>query len=170
MMNFTNHEVRLEHLNTRTENHGDEERLALDLKISFDLPNKSLDMLSPTLRKSLYDADETEDMVDADHTPHLRNPALGRLKWAGKWSPVLFVFLDPDEDEENDLSFHDAKLHKVSVLPQDGGTCSYEATVSVYPEDGSIGGALMDMLHAPGTRGTLEVSDEALAGEGDDDD
>ncbi|MGF6957965.1 hypothetical protein [Paraburkholderia youngii] len=170
MMNFENHEVMLEHINTRMERHGDEEVLALDLKITFDLPNSSLDQLSGTLRRSLYDADDTTDMIDPDITPHLRNPQLGTLKWAGKYSPVLFVFHDGQSDDD-DLRFADAKLDKISVLPQDGGTCSYTARVQVYPADSDDTARIVDLLHQPNTRGTLEASDEALEGsDGIDDD
>jgi hypothetical protein len=171
MMNFTDHALRLEHINTRTENHGEDERLCLDLKISFDLPNNSLDTLSPTLRRSLYDAADTPDMIDPDATPHLRNPQLGTLHWSGKWSPVVFMFRDGDsDDEDEDLRFTDAKLDKVSVLPQDGGTCHYTARVQVYPEDGDEGGRILDLLHAPGVRGTLEVTEDSQAGDAGDGD
>lgn len=168
MMNFSNHEITLAHINTRMENFGDDERLALDLKIEFDLPNKSLDMLSPTLRDALYEADDTIDMHDADNTPNLRNPQLGVLKWAGKYSPVLFVFHD-DDNEDDDLRFTDAKLDKISFEAQDGGTCSYTVRIQVHPDGGEGAGRISDLLHKPGVRGTLEASDEALSGNGDGD-
>ena len=169
MMNFENHEIMLDHVNTRMEKHGDVEVLTFDLKIKFDLPNKSLDRLSPRLRGSLYDADDTQDMIDGDNTPHLRHPQLGILRWAGKWSPVLFVFHD-GESEGDDLSFHDAKLDRIAVDPKDGGTCSYTVRIQVHPETSDVGARILDLIHAPDTRGTLEVSDEALAGSDDDDD
>lgn len=169
MMNFENHEVMLQHINTRMENHGDDEVLALDLKITFDLPNRSLDMLSPTLRGSLYDPDDTADMMDPDNTPNLRNPQLGVLKWAGKYSPVLFVFHDGD-DEDDDLRFSDAKLDRIVFEAQDGGTVGYTVRVQVHPDGGEVAGRISDLLHKPGVRGTLEASDEALEGNGNGDD
>lgn len=168
-MNFTNHEVMLQHINTRMQQHGDDEVLMLDLKISFDLPNRSLDQLSPTLRTSLYDPDDTVDMHDADSTPNLRNPQLGLLRWAGKYSPVLFVFHDGDTAAD-DLKFADAKLDKITVLPQDGGTCTYTARLQVCPEDSEQTARVVDLLHSANARGSLEASDEALEGGGDDDD
>jgi hypothetical protein len=167
MMNFTNHEVMLQHINTRMEQHGDDEVLTLDLKITFDLPNRSLDQLSPTLRTSLYDPDDTEDLVEPDNTPNLRNPQLGLLRWAGKYSPVLFVFHDGDSDDD-DLRFSDAKLDKITFMAQDGGTCSYTARIQVRPEDSEQTARIVDLLHKADTRGTLEASDDALEG-GDDD-
>jgi hypothetical protein len=169
MMNFTNHAVMLQHINTRMENHGDDEVLTLDLKVTFDLPNKSLDMLSPSLRDALYEADDTIDMHDADNTPNLRNPQLGVLRWAGKYSPVLFVFHDGDDDD-NDLRFSEAKLDRIQVDAQDGGTCGYTVRIRVHPEDGEQTARIVDLLHQPDVRGTLEASEEALQGNGSDDD
>ncbi|MBC8722102.1 hypothetical protein F6X37_11005 [Paraburkholderia sp. 31.1] len=168
MMNFTSHEIMLEHINTRTEHHGDDEVLTLDLKITFDLPNTSLDQLSPTLRSSLYDRDDTGDMIDPDNMPNLRNPQLGLLRWTGKWSPVLFVF-DATDDEDDDLRFHDAKLDRLTFLAKHGGTCSYSARIQVHPEDTDISARILNRLHAPDARGTLEASDEALNGSDGDD-
>jgi hypothetical protein len=169
MMNFSNHEITLAHINTRMETHGDDEVLTLDLKITFDLPNRSLDMLSPTLRPSLYDPDDTVDLVDDDNTPNLRNPQLGLLKWAGKYSPVLFVFHD-GESEDDDLRFSDAKLDRIVFDAQDGGTVGYTVRIQVHPDGGEVAGRISDLLHKPDVRGTLEASDEALSGNGDGDD
>ena len=81
MITFENHPVRLEHINTRMERHGDDDEvLTMDLKLTADLPNTSLDEMSPTLRRSLYDPDEDGDILDPDNTPNLRNPQLGTLR------------------------------------------------------------------------------------------
>jgi hypothetical protein len=160
-MNFVQHEIVLAHANLRMEFIGDEERLALDLKVTFDLPNRSLDMLSPTLRRSLYDADDSVDLVDDDNTPNLRNPQLGTLKWAGKYSPVAFTF----HDDDSDLRFADAKMDKILLHAQDGGTVSYTVRIQVYPEDSEVTASVVDLLHKPGVYGTLEASDEALQGD-----
>jgi hypothetical protein len=159
MMNFTNHEVMLQHINTRMENHGDDEVLTLDLKITADLQNRTLDQLSATLRRSLYDADGTEDLVDPDHTPHLRNPQLGKLHWAGKFSPVGFTFMDPDHDD--DLHFYDAKLDRIGFLPKEGGTCAFEWRLQVHPGDAKVSAHVLSLLHRPDVRGTLDVPDDA---------
>ncbi|APA88501.1 hypothetical protein BJG93_24440 [Paraburkholderia sprentiae WSM5005] len=93
--------------------------LALDLKITTDLPNTSLDRLSPTLRRSLYDADGTNDLIDPDNTPHLRNPQLGTLHWSGSF-PADLTFRDSGHDD--DLPFIDAKLDRITFVPKAGGT------------------------------------------------
>ncbi len=56
MLDFQRHPVKIAHINVRTETHGDEEVTAVDLKLTFDVPNFVLDKLSPTLRPSLYEA------------------------------------------------------------------------------------------------------------------
>lgn len=168
MMNFTDHEVLLQHINTRMEQHGDDEVLTLDLKITADLPNKVLDQLSATLRRSLYDADATRDLIDPDNTPHLRNPQLGKLRWAGKFSPVGFTFMDPDNAADN-LHFCDAKLDRIGILPKEGGTCECEWRLQVHPEDETVSAHVLSLLHRPDVRGTLEVADDTLQGDDDGD-
>ncbi|MFL9998745.1 hypothetical protein PQR34_45345 [Paraburkholderia sediminicola] len=157
MMNFENHPVRVEHINTRTEYHGDDEVLALDVKITTDLPNTSLDRLSPTLRRSLYDADDTPDIINPDHTPRLRNPELGTLHWAGSFTASV-TFRDPGHDD--DLSFLEVKIDKVTFLPRDGGTIACTFRVKVYPEDEQVSARVLALLHLPDVRGTLEVFEE----------
>jgi hypothetical protein len=162
MMDFENHPVRVEHINTRTEYHGDDEVLTLDLKIATDLPNTSLDRLSPTLRRSLYDADGAYDLIDPDHTPHLKNPELGTLHWSGSF-PASMTFRDGDHDE--DLPFIGVKVDKVTFAPMDGGTVPYTFRVKVYPEDEQVSARVLALLHLPDVRGTLEVLEWAAAGE-----
>ncbi|WP_434110454.1 hypothetical protein [Paraburkholderia caffeinilytica] len=157
MMTFENQPVRVEHINTRTEYHGDDEVLALDLIITTDLPNTSLDRLSSTLRRSLYDADGTGDLVDPDHTPRLRNPQLGTLHWSGSF-PADFTFSDSDHDD--DLPFTDAKLDRIRFVPREGGTVAYTFRVKVYPGDEQVSARVLSLLHRPGVRGTLDVFEE----------
>ena len=167
-VNFTGYEVMLPHINTRMEQHGDDEVLTLDLKITADLPNKVLDQLSATLRRSLYDADGTGDLIDPDNTPHLRNPQLGKLHWAGEFSPVGFTFIDPDSAAD-DLRFHDAKLDRIGILPKEGGTCEFDWRLQVHPEDETVSAHVLSLLHRPDVRGTMEVSSDALQDDEDRD-
>lgn len=70
----------------------------------------------------------------------------------------------------NDLRFSEAKLDRIQVDAQDGGTCGYTVRVRVHPEDGEQTARIVDLLHQPDVRGTLEASEEALQGSGDEDD
>ncbi|CAE6959013.1 hypothetical protein [Paraburkholderia domus] len=160
MMNFTDHEVMLQHVNTRIEFHGEEERLALDLTIKADLPNTALDEMSPTLRRSLYDADRQTDIVDPDSTPVLRNPQLGTLRWSGRFAPVRFALRDADEDDEDrDLHFVDARMDRVRFQPKEGGTCSFVWHVHVYPDDEATTAHTVYFLRRPNTLGTIVAPD-----------
>ncbi|MBB5411661.1 hypothetical protein HDG34_005622 [Paraburkholderia sp. HC6.4b] len=159
MMRFENHPVRLEHINTRVEFHGEEERLALDLTIKADLPNTALDDMSPTLRSSLYEADRQPDIVDPDSTPVLRNPQLGTLHWAGKFAGVKLALRDEDRDGLGDLRFVDARLDRVHFQPKDGGTCSFIWHIHVYPDDEATTAHTVYFLRRPHTLGTMNVPD-----------
>ncbi|MFM0393744.1 hypothetical protein [Paraburkholderia phytofirmans] len=160
MMNFTNQEVTVQHINTRVEFHGEEERLALDLTIKADLPNTALDDLSPTLRRSLYDADRQADIVDPDSTPLLRNPQLGTLRWAGRFNGVKLGLRDAEADDRlRDLHFVDARMDRVRFQPKEGGTCSFVWHVHVYPDDEAATAHTVYFLRRPHTLGTINVPD-----------
>jgi hypothetical protein len=116
MLDFQRHPVKIAHINVRTEMHGDEEVTAVDLKLTFDVPNLVLDKLSPTLRPSLYEAANDPDMLgpDAMHLPHLKNPELGTLRWAGEYEPVsLHLHTSPSVTQQSFFRRRCARPHGI---------------------------------------------------------
>ncbi|HEX7937028.1 MAG TPA: hypothetical protein VF573_28680 [Paraburkholderia sp.] len=158
MISFADHPVTLQHINTRVEFHGEEERVALDLTLKADLPNTTLDEISPTLRRSLYDADRQADIVDPDNTPILRNPQLGTLRWAGRFAGVKLSLRDGDDEQMHDLQYADARMDRVRFCPKEGGTCSYVWHVHVLPDDSAFAQTVY-FLRRPNTLGTMSVPD-----------
>lgn len=159
MITFENHPVRLEHINTRMERHGDDDEvLTMDLKLTADLPNTSLDEMSPTLRRSLYDPDEDGDILDPDNTPNLRNPQLGTLRWSIKVERVWFSFVDPDEQEAL-VAFSEAKFGRQVFTPKEGSTVTHTWRLQVHPQDKDVGARILSYLHRPDLRGMLLKAD-----------
>ncbi|MDR8397480.1 MULTISPECIES: hypothetical protein [Paraburkholderia] len=82
-----------------------------------------LDKLSPSLRASLCEAANDPDMLGPDRTnlPHLKNPQLGTLRWAGEYEPVS-PHLHTGAKPQDDLLFTEANFGKIAFVLKEGGT------------------------------------------------
>ncbi|WP_233866751.1 hypothetical protein [Paraburkholderia adhaesiva] len=135
MLALKRHTVKIAHLNLRTEKHGDKDVNALDIKITFDVPNGRLDDLAGGLRASLYEQSGKPDLLgpDKNHLTHLRFPQLGKVKWGGAWSPVGFHLHVGNGRGKGDLLFVQSKFDQVELTPKEGGTCTCVARAQVLP-------------------------------------
>jgi hypothetical protein len=123
MFNLIKENVKLSNVNARTEPHGDEDVLAVDLSLEFETANAVLLKFSPTLRDALYTQDPgaTRDMINPEHAPCLRNPQMGEIKWALEMPYVRFsIFADGTNDEE--IIFSEAKCNKFHFICKEGGS------------------------------------------------
>jgi hypothetical protein len=78
--------VRLEHLNIRTEKHGEDDVTALDLKLTHESSNEFLNVFAPGLQKALCyrsTASQAQGSIEGVETllPDLRFLHLGPLTW-----------------------------------------------------------------------------------------
>jgi len=126
MIEFKRHPVKVEHVNPRVELHGDERHTALDLKLTADLPNSALDALSPTLRASLFADDLLGDAVV------LKNPELGStFPWDAPDVKGVSITLHLGSRARDDFTLSGAKLTKIRLKPQNGGTFGYTFTLQL---------------------------------------
>lgn len=148
MLDFQRQAVNIAHINVRTEMHGDEEVTAVDLRLTFDVPNLVLDKLSPTLRASLYETANDPDMLGPDdaHLTHVKNLQLGTLRWAGEYEPVT-LHLYTGAKPRDTLQFSDANFGKITFLPQEGGTCSFTTRVQILPSADQAARLVMLLKH-----------------------
>ncbi|MEX3994845.1 hypothetical protein AB4Y35_29210 [Paraburkholderia sp. EG286A] len=138
MLELKRHPVKIAHLNLRTEKHGDEDVNALDIKITFDLPNTRLNDIAAGLRESLYEASSDPDLLgpDGDHLTHLRYPQLGKegkFPWIAEWSSVGFHLHTGNGRGKGDLLWVESTFGQLVVQPKEGGTCSCVARAQVLP-------------------------------------
>lgn len=129
---------RLAHLNVRTEKHGDDEVLAVDVKITADVGNKFLDELSPGLRAALFAKEgaqpgETPDM-DEDHLTVLRFPQLAPLKWEAAVVGGKLTIHGAKKADDQDFECH---VKSASLSCKEGGTVeiSFQAAILPTPEE-----------------------------------
>lgn len=129
----------LSNLNIRTEMHGDERQRAVDLNFEFSGANNLLSKLHPDLRHAFYKAQDTQDMVTADHTPVLRFPLMGPISWDLE-IPRTRLQLH-GEAPTDDVVLGDGKTNKFKLELLDGGTVKWKFRVQfTNPSDKAIAG------------------------------
>jgi len=168
MLDFEKHPIKIQHINVRDEHHGEVTVIVLDLKITTDVPNTALDRLSPTLRESLFAPDpKLGNLLDDGHRPHVKNPELGTLKWAGKFGPVS-LYLHLGQKAKDDIMMVEATADNILIDPKEGGTCAVTMRLQVRPTVNERG-RLTDYLRQE-IKGTLNASEAVDVTNGDADD
>lgn len=129
--------VKVLHINTRSEKHGDDHVLGVDLKLQARLSNDVLSQFSPTLKSSFYHKDESVqgDLVtDAGYLPNLKNPKLGTVKWAGDWEHQVLT-IHNGVTEAFDIVLDESKVNKLAFDFQEGGTVFVNFRVQSHPDE-----------------------------------
>lgn len=125
-------EAKLTALTPRTEHHGEDLVAAMSLALTITGPNTMLDLLSPTLRKALYQRadDETQDALDGIEppTPKLRTKHLGPLTLVIPEISGGTLFVEWGISE--DMCFSDCKVGKWRLECMEGGTVALSFRVS----------------------------------------
>lgn len=155
--------AKVAHLNVREEKHGDDPVLAVDVKITADLPNTFLDVLGNRMRAAFYvregeKAGETFDL-DADHLPVLRFPQLSPLKW--KVGIVGGRFVLHGAKKAEDLLF-EADVKELSLDPKEGGTVAVSFQAAVLPTSEEL--AKLGELLGHDVKVSLEPVDQPAQG------
>lgn len=167
MFELSKHKCKIAHLNIREETHGEDKVLAMDVKVSADVPNDFLSYLAPTLKWSLYDKPDGaqgELIEDASHMPRLRYSQLPTLAWSGEMKKATFVV--HGVKKADDLAF-EATVDKLFLDCKDGGTVAISFKASVYPtaqESGRLA-AILGQEHKISVR----PGEAAVGDPGDDD-
>lgn len=129
--------VKVKHINTRNEKHGDDNVLGVDLRLQARMSNDVLSLFSPTLKSSFFHKDEAVqgDLVtDAGYLPNLKNPNIGAIKWTGDWENQRLV-VHNGVREEFDIILTDCKVNKLSFELQEGGTVFVAFRVQAHPDE-----------------------------------
>ena len=135
MFKLSKQNAKVVHLNPREEKHGDEDVLALDVRLSADLPNSFLDALAPGLLSALYmHADQAD--IDKDHLANVRFPQLPAMPWEGAKMEQAIFLIGPTKADSIEFS---ADITKIKLAPKDGGTVTVTFTAQILPEPQDVG-------------------------------
>lgn len=148
----------LGHLNIRTEMHGEDREAACDLKFSFSSANNLLLKLHPDLRAAFYRANETRDLVNPDHMPHLRFPLLGEQSYKLE-IPRTRLRVHDAEDPAHDVILGGGKTNNFKLVLKEGGTVEWSFRCQFSKPDEDSIAKLMRVLNQV-VPITLECADE----------
>lgn len=148
----------LDNLNIRTEMHGDEREAACDLKFKFSSANNLLAKLHPDLRATFYKANDTRDLVNPDHMPHLRFPLLGAQSYELE-IPRTRLRVHDAQDASHDVVLGGGKTNKFKLTLKEGGTVEWEFRCQFSKPDEEAIAKLMRVLNQK-VPVTLECADE----------
>lgn len=147
--------VKVLDFNPRTEFHGEEHRLAGDLKIGADLDNGCLAMFHPALRSLLYhyDPQVAGDLVDAakrdedpDYAPNIRMPHLVLpLKWDGA---VVGAGVEIHYGLKSKIQLETCNVNDFKLEPKQGGTVTVTFMVRCHPADDKEAGKLCGLIQS----------------------
>jgi len=162
-------EVQLQHLNVRTETHGDEEVTAIDLKLRWDTGNEVLAQFHPALRQRLYSLPpaEQEPVPGLDPEPVvLTFPELAPLHWHGEVKGCTLA-LHHALGEGADIVIGKATADGFTIEALQGGTVRIGLRVKALCEDERALGRLPLLLHrhVPMTLLRVRAQDEGDATE-----
>jgi len=132
--------VVLEHLNTRSEQHGDDLVTAIDLKFSMDCGNAVLDLFHPQLRRMLFCKLENQPAKDQGELalgeppdlPNLRWPQLDALRWMEELTGRTLT-LSYGIGGESDIVLRDCRINNLKIEPLEGGTVHLVFRVQCVP-------------------------------------
>lgn len=147
MLTLTQQRAKLINVNPRSEIHGEDKKLAVDLSIEVKTSNDILSQFDPKLKATFYrpaeDGEDAQgdllaDQAPAGHMPKLVFPNLGRLKWAyngGGYITTVHCGFSGDMD----IRMIETDLDKFNFDCQDGGTVAMTFRVVAHPQPEELG-------------------------------
>lgn len=129
----------LVHVNARSEIHGEDRKLAMDLKIAVTLSHRQLDEFHPRLRDALYtkDGGAQGNLLKDDPEVHPTFSKLEAIKWSEKFEgykanvSTLYGSMDMD--------IISAIVDKFLFVPKDGGSVAVSFRIRAQADGETIG-------------------------------
>lgn len=141
---FSLHEQRakLDNLNIRAELHGEETKIAVDLKISLKVSNDVLSEFDPDLKSSLYEkageAAQGQLIDEPGHLPTLKFPQMKPIKW--DWSGIGYeAVVNYGVSGKDDVVMLQTQVDTIRFDCQNGGTVALSLRIVAHPTSDEIG-------------------------------
>lgn len=135
MFELQQERVFIAHVNPRAEKHGDDNKLATDIKVEVTLANTALDDFNNGLRPALYcpvPQGEQPDLIDDNEFGGVRFPLIGAIKWDEDF-PGYRIKIESELGLAECLELGDITLKKFSFEPLKGGSVNIVFTASCHP-------------------------------------
>ena len=122
--------------NPRAEKHGEDNKLAADIKVELQLHNSALDSFHKDLRPALFRKPakgEQQDLIDKDAMTAVKFPRLGAISWDEEFTGYeieIGIGLGLSEP----LFMADVTVKKFRFEPLEGGSVSVTFSVICHPD------------------------------------
>ena len=142
MFQLENQTAKLSNVNLRAELHGEETKVAVDLKFEAKLANDVLSYFDPSLKSSLYaapnEAMQGELIQEAGYLPTLKFPKMSPIKldWKGAGYETVVNYGVSGKD---DIRMIQVDVDSFKFDCQDGGTVALSFRAIAHPSSDEIG-------------------------------
>ena len=133
--------AKIANVNPRAEKHGEENKLAADIKIELQLHNSALDSFDDKLRKALFrkpGKGEQQDLIDKDALTAVQFPRVGEISWDEEF-PGYDLEIGSGLGLAEPLFVSDVTLKKFRFGPLEGGSVNVSFNVICHPSADEIG-------------------------------
>lgn len=165
MFSLANQAAKLTSVNPRAELHGQDKKLAVDLKFEIKVSNDVLSEFDPSLKSAIYRAaDAGEGDLLADQMPgvlpKLKFPLMGAIKW-GKQLAGYETVIHYGVSGAQDIRLIETEVDNFRFDCQDGGTVVVSFRVIAHPESAELG-RLCEMIQQEVEMSLIEPEPESL--------
>ncbi|MFB9112047.1 hypothetical protein QSH39_021065 [Xanthomonas arboricola pv. corylina] len=141
MFQLERHEASIANVNQRIQRHGEERKLAVDIKYVLSVSNEALDSFDSTLRQDLFRKPakgEQQDLpqIGGDGLTAVKHPALEPLKLSHEFTGYE-MHLAGLLEAGDPIILVDVKLKRFVIEPKEGGSLamSFTASAEVEPQE-----------------------------------
>lgn len=141
MFSLANQSAKLTNVNPRAELHGQDKKLAVDLKFEIKVSNDVLSEFDASLKGSLYkkaDDGQGDLIADPGYLPTLKFPLMGAVKW-GKSFDGYETVIHYGVSGAQDIHLVECAVDNFRFDCQDGGTVVVSFRVIAHPEAAELG-------------------------------
>lgn len=142
MFSLSAQKCTLQNLNIRPEFHGEETKIAVDLKIAIKVSNDVLSEFDPDLKSSLYekagDAAQGVLIDEPGYLPALKFPQMAPIKWGWEGAGYEAV-VNYGVSGKDDITLIQTEIDSFKFDCQDGGTVAICFRIITHPTPDEIG-------------------------------
>lgn len=142
MFQLENQTAKLSNVNLRAELHGEETKVAVDLKFEAKLANDVLSYFDPSLKSSLYaapsEAMQGDLIQEVGYLPTLKFPKMSAIKWDWKGAGYETI-VNFGVSGKDDIRMIQVDIDTFKFDCQDGGTVALSFRAIAHPSSDEIG-------------------------------
>jgi hypothetical protein len=151
MFELQNHEAKFANFNPRAEKHGDDNKMAGDIKVELTTASAVLDTFDKKLRTALFrkaSSGEQQDLIEGgDGLVAVTFPRLtGGFRWDEEFPGYVAEFRSP-LGLAKPITLDDVTVRKIAFEPLEGGSVAVSLSLLCHP-DPEVAGLLCALIQS----------------------